>query len=120
MTSSSDSDYTSSGLTEVELDAQLEQEGAELERQLVAYVKKLEQHYNVKRCTTALHIGVNTWFEIVKPLRIQWISAGNSLSGDSIHDVAAVCLTAPADTLKFRGAPHTLCPTLINGKVEWR
>ena len=111
MTSSSDN---------TAMNQELEQEGAELERQLVAYVKKLEQHYNVKRCTTALHIGVNTWFEIDKPLRIQWISAGNSLSGDSIHDVAAVCLTAPADTLKFRGAPHTLCPTLINGKVEWR
>ena len=111
MTSSSDN---------TAMNQELEQEGAELERQLVAYVKKLEQHYNVKRCTTVLHIGVNTWFEIDKPLRIQWISAGNSLSGDSIHDVAAVCLTAPADTLKFRGAPHTLCPTLINGKVEWR
>ncbi len=101
------------------MDQELEQEGAELERQLVAYVKKLEVRYNSEH-NVALSISINTWFEPDMPLRVQWMSKGNSVSGHSLYDVAAVCLPVPAGTYLFRRTETGTCPTLVDGKVEWR
>ena len=114
----SDNDYTASGLTEAELDAQLEQEGAELERQLIAYTKKMDVRFGVTR--SMLIISLNKWFEESVPLRIQWIANGNSLSGTSIYDVGAVCLQAAPRTLLFKNSTEGTCPTLVDGKVEWK
>lgn len=105
--------------TEQRLDRELEQEGAELERQLVAYVKKLELRYNTGH-NVALSIGVNTWFEESKPLHVQWMANGNSVSGHDLYAVATVCLPAPVGTYLFRKTATGTCPTLVDGKVEWK
>ena len=99
-------------------DQELEQEGAELERQLIAYVGKMDVRFGVTR--SMLIISLNKWFEESVPLRIQWIANGNSLSGTSIYDVGAVCLQAAPRTLLFKNSREGTCPTLVDGKVEWR
>lgn len=109
MTSSSDNS---------DMDQELEQEGAELERQLVAYTNKMDARFGVTR--SMLIISLNKWFEESVPLRIQWIANGNSLSGTSIYDVGAVCLQAAPRTLLFKNSREGTCPTLVDGKVEWR
>ena len=109
MTSSSDNS---------DMDRELEQEGAELERQLVAYTNKMDARFGVTR--SMLIISLNKWFEESVPLRIQWIANGNSLSGTSIYDVGAVCLQAAPRTLLFKNSREGTCPTLVDGKVEWR
>ena len=109
MTSSSDNS---------DMDRELEQEGAELERQLIAYTNKMDARFGVTR--SMLIISLNKWFEESVPLRIQWIANGNSLSGTSIYDVGAVCLQAAPRTLLFKNSREGTCPTLVDGKVEWR
>ena len=109
MTSSSDNS---------DMDQELEQEGAELERQLIAYTNKMDARFGVTR--SMLIISLNKWFEESVPLRIQWIANGNSLSGTSIYDVGAVCLQAAPRTLLFKNSREGTCPTLVDGKVEWR
>lgn len=124
MTATSDNDDLIADLDQAiadtvqRLNDDLEQEGAELERQLCAYVNKMEARFGASRAT--LHICVNTWFEEHTPLRIQWITNGNSLSGNSIYDVGAVCLQAAPRTLLFKNSREGTCPTLVDGKVEWK
>ena len=97
-------------------DQELEQEGAELERLLVAYVQKMSERYGVQRAV--LHLGINTQFD-GKSIHVQWLVNGNSLVGSDIHAVGAYCLQAKANTLTFRRQSEGSCPTLVDGELVW-